>query len=178
MPIDPDDVYQRGSPGSQRRSTEQELSFASLVYELAESVAEAQLKLDFNTAETLSMLADTRVETIPEITRRIAADGSVTLEPGEPVERSLLELGFTPERYQFSEATVEVEFDVKFRTDEENETTLSADTYDAHHHRKHHGEVDTSGKISATLTPVPVPSSVTPDEIVVDERDAAADESD
>ena len=120
------------------------------------------------------MLAATRVETIPEITRRIAADGPVAVEPAEPVERSLLELGFAPERYQFSEATVEVDFDVKFRTDEENETTLSADTYDAHHHRKHHGEA--SGTISATLTPVPLPSSVTPDEIIVDERDSV-DES-
>lgn len=166
MPLDPEDIYGRGQPRDRRIGPERDIGFGELVYELAEGIAEGQLKLDFNTAETLTALAETRVDVVPEVTRRTDADGRVQYEAADPIPRSLLELGFAPERYQFSEASVEVDFDLKFSTDEDDQTSLAAGTYEAHHQRKHHGEVDMSGHLSATLVPVPLPPSVIPSEVV------------
>jgi hypothetical protein len=135
---------------------------------MAESVADAQVKLDYNMAETMTRFAETKVEVIPRVVRTIQPDGSVVDEPAEPEERSLLELGIMPERYQFSEATLDVEFDLSFATDEtdtsegKKKARFRVDTSEAHHRRRYHGEANTTAKISARLVPVPTPASFSP----------------
>jgi hypothetical protein len=168
MALDEDDLKHRSrlSPGTVRR--EDEIDFQDLIYGMAESVADAQVKLDYNLAEAMTRFAETKVEVIPRVVRTIQPDGTVVDEPAEPEERSLLELGITPERYQFSEATVDVEFDLSFATDEtdtseeKKKARFRVDTSEAHHRRRYHGEANTTAKISARLVPVPTPASLGP----------------
>jgi hypothetical protein len=145
-----------------------EIDFRDLIYGLAESVSEAQVELDRNLAATMVEFAETEVDVVPQVTRTIAADGTVTYDSTKRAKRSLLDLGLTPTRYQFSEATVDVAFDLSFAaggTDTEEETgksRLRADTREAHHQRRYYGEIDTTAKISARLVPVPTPTALTP----------------
>jgi hypothetical protein len=145
-----------------------EVDFRDLIYGLAESVSEAQVELDRNLAATMVEFAETEVDVVPQVTRTIAADGTVTYDSTKRAKRSLLDLGLTPTRYQFSEATVDVAFDLSFAaggTDTEEETgksRLRADTREAHHQRRYYGEIDTTAKISARLVPVPTPTALTP----------------
>jgi hypothetical protein len=168
MALDEDALRNRGrlSPGTIRR--EDEIDFQDLIYGMAESVADAQTKLDYNLAESMTRFAETKIEVIPRVVRTIQPDGTVVDEPAEPEERSLLELGITPERYQFSEAMLDVEFDLSFATDEtdtseeKKKARFRVDTSEAHHRRRYHGEANTTAKISARLVPVPTPASLAP----------------
>jgi hypothetical protein len=168
MALDEDALKNRSrlTPGTIRR--EDEIDFQDLIYGMAESVADAQTKLDYNLAESMTRFAETKVAVIPRVVRTIRPDGSVVDEPDKPVERSLLELGITPERYQFSEATLDVEFDLSFATDEtdtseeKKRARFRVDTSEAHHRRRYHGEANTTAKISARLVPVPTPPSFGP----------------
>jgi hypothetical protein len=168
MVLDEDALKNRSRlrPGTIRR--EDEVDFQDLIYGMAESVADAQVKLDYNMAESMTRFAETKVEVIPRVVRTINPDGSIVETPDEPVERSMLELGLTPQRYQFSEATVDVEFDLSFATDEtdtseqKSKARFRVDTSEAHHRRRYHGEANTTAKISARLVPVPTPASFGP----------------
>jgi hypothetical protein len=145
-----------------------EIDFRDLIYGMAESVSEAQVELDRNLAATMVEFAGTTVDVVPRVTRTIDAEGRVTHTPSPTEKRSLLDLDLTPTRYQFSEATVDVEFDISFVVDETekgNETRKArfrVDTSEAHHRRRYHGEANTTAKISARLVPVPTPAALTP----------------
>lgn len=147
------------------------MPFDDLLYLLAESVANAQTKLDLTTAEVLETLAETEVDIVPEVTRRIQEDGSVETETAPTETRSLLELGFTPTRYQFSEASVEVGFDISITEQEERESEsegrafgLRAGTYEVKEQRKYDREVEANARINARLEPVPLPVELSPAE--------------
>jgi hypothetical protein len=145
--------------------------FDDLVYLLAESVADAQRTLDVRTAETIETLAETAVDVVPSVTRTVAADGTVTTEAAETESRSLLELGLTPSRYRFSEATVEVEVDVAVSETEESEDErtgrphgLRADTRSVTERRRFDREVTANARLAATLEPTPLPAATGPAE--------------
>lgn len=141
--------------------------FDDLVYLLAEGVAEAQTKLDLNTIETIQTLAETEVDVVPRLTRTIDTDGTVTTETAPAQSRSMLELGLVPSRYQFSDATVEIEVDVSAashdRVDDERtdrSSGLQASTRAVIEQRKYDREVNANARIAARLEPTPFPIAV------------------
>jgi hypothetical protein len=172
MPIRPEDLRRRGLEVAGPVREEPDVPFDDLIYLMAEGVAEAQTKLDLTTAEVLQTLAETEVDVVPRITRRIEEDGAVTTESPPPESRSLLELGFEPTRYQFSEATVEVGFDLSVTEESERETEteseygfgLRAGTYETKEFRKFGRELESNATVTARLEPVPVPVQLSPAE--------------
>jgi hypothetical protein len=155
------------------------MPFDDLVYLLAESVATAQSKLDLTTAEVLETLAETEVDVVPRVTRRVGEDGTVETESAAAEPRSLLELGFTPTRYQFSEATVDVGVDIHITEHEERDSEsegrafgLRAGTYEVTEQRKYDREVEANAHISARLEPVPLPVELSPTEVRDEQEDA------
>ena len=171
MPIRPVDIRLRGIDPFLRVREEPDLPFDDLVYLMAEGVASAQTKLDLTTAEVLETLAETEVDVTPRLTRTLEDDGSVTTDVAPAESRSLLELGFTPTRYQFSEATVEAEFDLSIsETEDRDEETegrtygLRAGTYEVKEQRKVQRDVDATARLSARLQPVPLPVRLSPEE--------------
>jgi hypothetical protein len=178
MPLDADDLENRGQLGDEIIRREDEIDFKDLIYGMAESVAHAQAALDTELAETMTRFAETRVDVIPRVVRTIQPDGTITETADSTVKRSLLELGLTPTRYQFSEATVDVEFDLSFATDEtdtseeKRKARFRVDTSEAHHRRRYHDEANTTAKISARLVPVPTPASLAPATVETEGRTA------
>jgi hypothetical protein len=84
----------------------------------------------------------------------------------------LLALGFTPTRYQFSQATVEVGVDIHITEQQERESEsegnlfgLRAGTYEVTQQRKFDREVRANANISARLEPVPLPVDLSPAEV-------------
>lgn len=154
-----------------------DVPFDDLVYLLAEGVADAQTALDAHTAETLETLSETAVDVIPSITRTIEPDGSVTTETAPAESRSLLELGLTPDRYQFSDATIEVAVDVHAtdgtgRGDEvadssdertERPLALRADTRVGAEQRRFGQEIDVNARLAARIQPTPLPTRIGPE---------------
>lgn len=174
MPIRPEDLRLRGLVKPTPVREEPEAPLTDLIYKLAEGIASAQTKLDLQTAEVLSVLAETDVEVVPQLTRRIDAEGTVTTESTEPEPRSLLELGFEPTRYQFSQATVEVGFDLTIaeseereeETETESEYRLFARTYELREERSYQRDVESTAHITATLEPTPLPVRLSPAESI------------
>ena len=182
MPLRPHHLQSRGI--ARRRSAREtpDIPFDDLVYLLAESVADAQTKLDMSTAEVLETLAETEVDVVPSLTRTIETDGTVTTEAAPSRSRSLLELGFTPSRYQFSEATVEVEFDISVTEHEQRDSErtdrrlgLQAGTREVTELRKYDRETQANARLSARLEPTPLPVELGPTETraVADEENDA-----
>lgn len=171
MPIRPRDLRLRGINRKQSVRDEFDLPFDDLVYLLAEGVAEAQTKLDLSTAELLETLAETEVDVVPQLTRTIEEDGTVTTETAAAESRSLLALGFTPSRYQFSEATVEVGVDIRVTETEERDSEedrrqfgLRAGTYEVNEYRKYDRETEANATLTARLEPTPLPIETAPTE--------------
>jgi hypothetical protein len=156
-----------------------DVPFDDLVYLLAAGVADAQTALDAHTVETLDTLAETAVDVVPSITRTIESDGSVRTETASAESRSLLELGITPARYQFSDATVEVEVDVSVteRTGRDDEATrdhtatddrdaggrkrpfgLRAGTQAVIDQRRFDRTIGANARLAARLEPTPLPT--------------------
>lgn len=163
------DLKTRGIASKTPVREELSVPFDDLLFMLAESVATAQTKLDMNTAEVLKTLAETDVEIVPQVTKTVAADGSVTSETATPESRSLLELGFTPTRYQFSEATVDVSVDISISEQESSESEeegqrfgLRAGTYELTKERTYSREINANAQITATLAPTPLPIDLQP----------------
>lgn len=171
MPIRPRDLRTRGVPSRKPVRPERELPFDDMLYLLAESVATAQAKLDLSTAEVLETLAETEVDVVPQLTRRIDGDGRVRTDAAPAESRSLLDLGFTPTRYQFSEATIDIGLDISVTEAETTdsgssgrELDLRAGTYELTEQRKFDRNVAANAQISAVLQPVPVPIGLRPAE--------------
>lgn len=169
MPLTPIDLRRRALIRPGRVREQPDVPFDDLVYLLAEGVAEAQTKLDLTTAEVVETLAETHVDVVPGLTRTVEADGTVTTETAPAESRSLLELGFEPTRYQFSEATVEVEFDVTIAEHEEEDREeegrtfgLRAGTYELNEQRTYDREVTANARLTARLQPTPLPLQLRP----------------
>lgn len=183
MPLRAKHVAPRST--ARRRPTQPvaDVPFDDLVYLLAAGVADAQTALDAHTVETLDTLAETAVDVVPSVTRTVESDGSVRTETAPAESRSLLELGITPARYQFSDATVEVEVDVSVteRTGRDGETTrgdesgnardagrpkgafgLQAGTRAVIDQRRFDRTIGANARLVARLEPTPLPARLEP----------------
>lgn len=164
LPRLPPDVIQ---PEDEPEHEVENVPFAELVFKLADGVARGQRRLDETTAQTLSLLAEKTVDVPSKVERQVEEDGRVTTKELQYEEQSLLELGFEPTRYQFSEATVEVNFDLTISETEDDEETTEGDakptynvhagTYEATEERKYSRTMETNATMKAKLTPVPLP---------------------
>ena len=170
MPFRPIDLSNRAKPLDRATRPQRDVAFGDLLYLVAEGVAEAQTKLDLNTAEVAETLADAEVTVPTRVNRRVEDDGTVTTDRTSE-ERSLLELGFTPTRYQFSEATIDIEVDLtvteETETDREEEGStfgLRAGTYELTEERRFGREMQSTASVSARLEPVPLPLELSPTE--------------
>ena len=175
-------IYDRAVSAYRRRIREEpDIPFDDLVYLLAESVSDAQTKLDANTAEVLKTLAETEVDVVPRLTRTVGDDGSVTTDTAPTKPRSLLELGFTPSRYQFSEATVEIGVDISVAEHETRDVEregrtvgLRAGTYEVTEQRRYDRNVEANARLTARLEPAPLPIDLGP----VEDRTDTSEEDD
>lgn len=152
------------------RSRPVDVPFEELVYRLAESVAAAQTRLDRSLVESVQTYAETRVPVTSDVVGTDETAGHPTTS-ADPADRSLLELGLTPTRYQFAEATVEVEFDMYVAAsggddgETESEPTtgaygLLADTDSPATLRQFDREATATASLSARLVPVPSPPAL------------------
>lgn len=174
MPFNPRDLQTRGLVTRRPRREQRDAPFGDLLYLVAESVAEAQSKLDQNTAEVLQTLAETEVEVPTHVDRQVGDDGTVSATTTNE-SRSLLELGFTPTSYQFSEATIDLELDLTVTEERETEReeegssptySLRAGTYELTEERRYGRELQATASVSARLEPVPTPLELSPSESV------------
>ncbi len=171
MPFDIADLHRRGIPAKRQQRELNNIRFDDLLYLTAEGIAEAQTKLDLNTAEVLETLAATEIENLPRsVTRTITSDGTVDIDTDTETV-SLLELGFTPTRYQFSETTIELNLDLRISeettTNEEREGQrygIYGGTYEITEERKYDRTVESNASVKATLEPVPLPVELSPAE--------------
>lgn len=146
---------------ARRRPTQTvaDVPFDDLVFLLAAGVADAQTALDAHTAETVRSLAATEVEVVPSVTKTIAADGSVSTDAAPAERRSLLDLGFSPAHYRFSDATVDVEVDVSVTEGPGGETPeFSASTQSVIDRRRFDRSAGANARVVARLEPTPLPA--------------------
>jgi hypothetical protein len=153
-----------------------------MVLKLALGIAEAQRALDENSVETAQALADTTIPVVLSVTQTIAADGSVSYSQADPVDVSLIQIGLLPTFYQFAEATIDVQMDIKTTTSRETNIKVGAKakvgfsmwsasiSVDVSHNRKFGKEVHGTSHLITRLVPVPPPPRIAPELIVVDNR--------
>lgn len=195
MPIDEADLAERGTLPEGSWTEIDDVPFGQVLYNVAESIVRSQAQLDAEAAETMQTLANTEVEIVPEITREVDDDGSVNVSSEEPVSRSLLALGFTPTRYQFSETTIEVEFDTKLSRESKTASGsgddggpadgaarrgsgLRASTSNNDFHRKLNRDVKSNTKVTAKIEPAPQPTGLSPSDSVRRSSDGDTGSSD
>ncbi len=104
--------------------------FGELVRKVALAVADAQLALDLNGANTAQLLADTKFDpnsVIIALVETVDADGNITnvdtLLNSEPL--SLLAWGLNPTFIEFSETIIDIKYVAYMRTYEYNRDTQS-----------------------------------------------------
>lgn len=163
--------------------------FPEMVAKLGQGIADAQHELDMNSVEVAKTLAETEIEIVPAITRTINEDGSVNYSSADAIDVSLLQAGLFPTFYQFSEAIIEVEMDIKTTTERETNIEVSASTevdfgvwssrvdVDVEHNRKFGREVNGTSRLKTTMVPVPEPPYLFPEVETVDNRTTSESES-
>jgi len=119
-----------------------------------------------------------RIDVVPTLTRTIESDGTVTTDTAATERRSLLELGLTPARYRFSDATIEVEVDVSVAERDQSRTRptdrrdkhadrafdLRAGTQSVIDRRTFDREAGANARLAARLEPTPMPAAVGPED--------------
>ena len=141
-----------------------EAPIAELIYRVAASIAEAQLKLDQVGVRVASLLSETEVP----FTK---ADGKTV------VKKSLLELGFLPPFYAFTKTEIEVKMTLNLKVEES--TTIKGNvnagqsgeglnaakrvvpfgvSISADYHRKYEFDMQGTSSVKATLVSLPAPS--------------------
>jgi hypothetical protein len=138
-----------------------EAPIGELIQRVASSIAEAQLKLDQIGVRVASLLSDARV--------------TFNRADGRPVEKSLLELGFLPTFYAFTETDIEIKLTIQLKVDEEFKISGSATagngagvesakrvvpfgaTISADYHRKYGFDMTGSSMVKTKLVSVPPP---------------------
>jgi hypothetical protein len=155
-----------------------------MVLKLALGIAEAQRALDENSVETAQALAETTIPVVLSVTQTIAADGSVSYSQADPIDVSLIQIGLLPTFYQFAEATIDVQMDIKTTTSRETNIKVGTKakvgfsmwsasiSVDVSHNRKFGKEVHGTSHLITRLVPVPPPPRIAPELIVVDNRPA------
>ncbi len=158
-----------------------DVPFPEMVASMGQGIADAQNQLDMNSVEVAKVLAETEIEVVPAITRTIDNDG-VSYSQADPIQVSLIQAGMFPTFYQFSEATIEVEMDIKTTTERETSIDVSAGgkfgyglwsariDVDVSHNRKFGKEVHGTSKLKTTMVPVPEPPYLFPEVLTVDNR--------
>ncbi len=81
-----------------------DVPMGEMIQKLAVSISEAQLKLDQTAIRVASLLSETKVD--------------FSKEDGTTISKSLLELGFEPKFYQFTEAEIEVKMTLSMKIEE------------------------------------------------------------
>jgi len=166
-----------------------DVPFPEMIASMGQGIADAQNQLDMNSVEVAKVLAETKIDVVPAITRTIDTDGEVTYSEATPIETSLLQAGLFPTFYQFSEAVIEVEMDIKTTTERETNIDVSAEAHagfglwggsiqtDVSHNRKFGKEVHGTSKLKTTMVPVPEPPYLFPEVETVDQRQVEEEET-
>jgi len=159
-----------------------DVPFPEMVASMGQGIADAQNQLDMNSVEVAKTLAETEIEVVPAITRTIDSNGDVSYSSAEAIDVSLLQAGLFPTFYQFSEAIIEVEMDIKTTSERETNIDVSAKARagfglwgasvqtDVSHNRKFGKEVHGTSKLKTTMVPVPAPPYLFPEVETVDNR--------
>jgi hypothetical protein len=165
-----------------------DVPFPEMVASMGQGIADAQNQLDMNSVEVAKTLAETEIEVVPAITRTIDSNGDVTYSSADAIDVSLLQAGLFPTFYQFSEAVIEVEMDIKTTTERETDIDVSAKARagfglwgasvqtDVSHNRKFGKEVHGTSKLKTTMVPVPAPPYLFPEVETVDNRTTTTEE--
>ena len=139
-----------------------EAPIGELIQRVASSIAEAQLKLDQIGVRVASLLSDAKV--------------TFNKADGSPVEKSLLELGFLPTFYAFTETDIEIKMTIQLKVEEDLKISgeVSAGSGEgveaakrivpfgiaisADYHRKYEFDMSGSSTVKTRLLSVPAPS--------------------
>jgi len=140
-----------------------EAPVGELIQKVAASIAEAQLKLDQIGVRVASLLSEAKV--------------TFNRTDGTPVARSLLELGFMPTFYAFTETDIEVKMTITLKVEEEltikgevsaGQTGTGVEqakrvvpfgiSINADYHRKFGFDMSGSSSVKTKLLAVPAPS--------------------
>ena len=133
---------------------------ADMIQKLGVAIAEAQLRLDQVGVNVATILSESKVE--------------FKKENGETVTRSLLELGFTPTFYHFTETDIEVKLTMSMKIEEaldiggeasidspgggENRAVAWGASISADYHRKFEFDASGSSTVKTHLVSVPAPA--------------------
>jgi len=143
-----------------------EAPIGEMIQRLASSIGEAQLKLDQIGVRVATLLSEAKV--------------TFNKVDGSPVEKSLLELGFMPTFYAFTETEIEVKMTIQLKVEEElnisGEVNIGGDggggegvaaakrvvpfgaSISADYHRKYGFDMSGSSSVKTKLVSVPPPS--------------------
>lgn len=139
-----------------------EAPVGELIQRVASSIAEAQLKLDQIGVRVATLLSEAKV--------------TFNKADGSPVEKSLLELGFMPTFYAFTETEIEVKMTIQLKVEEDFKISGEATagngegveaakrvvpfgiTISADYHRKYEFDMSGSSSVKTRLLAVPAPS--------------------
>lgn len=128
--------------------------FPEMVTKLAFGIADAQTKLDMNSAEVAKFMSETKIE-LPRID-----------DPTTTADFALIALGFFPGFYQFQETIVEVKMAITMATTSEAKVGVSAKagwgpysaSVNATYSQKYEYKVEGSSMLRTKLVPVPPPA--------------------
>jgi hypothetical protein len=154
-----------------------------LVTRLGVGIADAQRALDRASIKTAKELSNNSMDVIPEITRIINQDGSVSYTTGDKVSIPLLAMGLHPTRYQFSETSIEINLDLRVNEEETTESeeegryALWGGTYEVTEERKCKESVEANATVSATIEPVPLPVDLSPSETYTEDDGTDGEET-
>jgi hypothetical protein len=127
-----------------------------IIEQIGQSIAAAQMALDATGVRIATMLSETQV--------------TFTDAEGESSERSLLELGFTPTFYHFSETDIELKMTVSLRIEKGHGFKTELDSAEApnrimpfganvslEYHQKFNFDITASSTIRTKMKAVPAP---------------------
>ena len=168
-----------------------EAPFGEFIRQVAQGIADGQRALDLTSVQTLSLLASTPVQLIPEITEVVTGEdiavevsGHDTIHvtgarvngtPSDPVTMSALQAGILPTFYQFSNATIQLKMTVQLRQveqeDEDGTKGLAILAFGSHVNFRTQNtftySAEASSSVTAVLVPVPPPGRVVPSTVMV-----------
>jgi hypothetical protein len=139
-----------------------EAPIGELIQRVASSIAEAQLKLDQIGVRVATLLSEAKV--------------TFNKADGKPIEKSLLELGFLPTFYAFTETDIEIKLTIQLKVEEDltikGEATAGSGegveaakrvvpfgiSISADYHRKYGFDMTGSSTVKTRLLAVPAPS--------------------
>lgn len=131
-----------------------------LIQRLGIGIAEAQLRLDQSAVRVAAMLSDTRVD--------------FTDAEGKTTQKTLLELGFAPNFYHFTEAELEVRMSISIKVEEDfgiegagnigsggdpkNRAVVFGASLNVEYHRKYGFESSASSVVRTKMISTPPPA--------------------